>query len=149
VRSPAAVAGDTATIEELKLWRIRHGDAPSDSGPTPPRRSVRCVFVRPIHQLLQRARQIARVLQRIDDLEVLPTGAEPDDALRVSGPCDTITSRMVDMRERTVSGCLVARTTRRPNLQRFEFNVGDATMEFSTKEVVSSSSESWERSLTS
>jgi len=132
------VAGDTATIEELKLWGFATGDAPSDSGPTPPRRSVRCVFRGDqFTSYYERARQIARVLQRIDDLEVLPYPVQsPMMHVRVSGPCDTITSRMVDIARK--DGIWMfgrAYDTEGPNLQRFEFNVGDATMEFSTKEV--------------
>ena len=132
------VAGDTATIEELKLWRIRHGGRAFGLWPYAAS-ALSALRLRgdQFTSYYERARQIARVLQRIDDLEVLPYPVQsPMMHVRVSGPCDTITSRMVDIARK--DGIWMfgrAYDTEGPNLQRFEFNVGDATMEFSTKEV--------------
>ncbi len=85
----------------------------------------------------ERARQIARALQRIDGIEILPNPVQsPMMHVRVNGPRDTITSRMMNF-ARKVGIWMFGGPydTGGPNLQRFEFNVGDATMDFTVKEI--------------
>jgi len=64
--------------------------------------------------------------------------------VRVSGPCETITSRMVDIARKDgiwMFGRAYDRRAR--NLQRFEFNVATRRWNSRPKKSVSSSSESW------
>jgi hypothetical protein len=85
----------------------------------------------------ERAQQIARVLHRIDGIEILPYPVQsPMMHVRVSGPRDVITSRLVNIaRKDGVWMFGGPYDTEGPNLQRFEFNVGDATMDFTNKEI--------------
>ena len=56
--------------------------------------------------------------------------------VRVSGRCDSVRARMIDIARR--DGVWMfggAYDTEGPALQRFEFNVGDATMDFTLKEI--------------
>jgi hypothetical protein len=84
-----------------------------------------------------RATQIARALQRIDGVEILPFPVQsPMMHVRVSGRRDVITSRMMNIaRQDGIWMFGGPYDTEGPNLQRFEFNVGDATMEFTIKEI--------------
>jgi hypothetical protein len=56
--------------------------------------------------------------------------------VRGNGPRDTITSRIMNIARKDgiwMSGGPY--DTEGPNLRRFEFNVGDATMDFTVKEI--------------
>ncbi len=132
------VAGDEATIEELKLWRIRHGGRAFGLWPYAAS-ALTSLQLRGdrFGNYYARAQQIARILRRIDGIEVLPYPVQsPMMHVRVSGKRDVVRTRMLT----------VARTegiwmfggpydTEGPNLQRFEFNVGDATLSFTLKEI--------------
>ena len=132
------VAGDRETIEELKLWRIRHGGRAFGLWPyaASALSSLRLRGDR-FTGYYERAQKIARVLQRIDDIEILPFPVQsPMMHVRVSGAVDAVRARMLDVaRKEGIWMFGGPYDTEGPRLQRFEFNVGDATMEFSIKEI--------------
>jgi threonine aldolase len=132
------VAGDTETIEELKLWRIRHGGRAYGLWPyAASALSALRLRGERFTSYYVRATQIARALQRIDGVEILPFPVQsPMMHVRVSGRRDVITSRMMNIaRQDGIWMFGGPYDTEGPNLQRFEFNVGDATMEFTIKEI--------------
>jgi threonine aldolase len=132
------VAGERDTIEELKLWRIRHGGQPYGLWPyaASALSSLRLRGDR-FANYFERAQRISRVLQRIDGIEILPFPVQsPMMHVRVSGPVESVRARMLDVARK--DGIWMfggAYDTEGPTLQRFEFNVGDATMEFTIKEI--------------
>jgi threonine aldolase len=132
------VAADRDTIEELKLWRVRHGGRAFGLWPYAAS-ALSSLQLRGdrFAGYYERAGQVARALQRVDGVEVLPYPVQsPMMHVRVSGPCASINSRMLDVaRKEGIWMFGGAYETEGPNLQRFEFNVGDATMEFTTKEI--------------
>jgi threonine aldolase len=132
------VAGDAETIEELKLWRIRHGGRAFGLWPYAAA-ALSALRLRGdrFGEYYERAIKIARVLNRIEGVEILPFPVQsPMMHVRVTGPCESVKSRMLDI-ARTDGVWMFggAYETEGPRLQRFEFNVGDATMTFTTKEV--------------
>jgi threonine aldolase len=132
------VASDASTIEELKLWRVRHGGRAFGLWPyaASALTTLRLRADR-FGAYYQRAQQIARTLHRIDGVEILPYPVQsPMMHVRVSGPRDLVTSRMIEIaRQDGIWMFGGAYEVEGPTLQRFEFNVGDATMEFSLKEI--------------
>ena len=132
------VAGDKETIEELKLWRIRHGGRAFGLWPYAASAlgSLRLRGDR-FTGYYDHAQKIARVLQRIDGIEILPFPVQsPMMHVRVSGPVDAVRARILDVaRKEGIWMFGGPYDTEGPRLQRFEFNVGDATMEFSIKEI--------------
>ena len=132
------VAGDKETIEELKLWRIRHGGRAFGLWPyaASALSSLRLRGDR-FKGYYDHAQKIARVLQRIDGIEILPFPVQsPMMHVRVSGPVDAVRARMLDVaRKEGIWMFGGPYDTEGPRLQRFEFNVGDATMEFSIKGI--------------
>ena len=132
------VASDRETIEELKLWRVRHGGRAYGLWPYAAS-ALTALQLRGnrFGEYYQRAQQIARTLRRIDGIEILPYPVQsPMMHVRVSGPCDTVLSRMLDIAR--ADGIWMfggAYEVEGPTLQRFEFNVGDATMGFTIKEI--------------
>jgi threonine aldolase len=132
------VAGDKETIEELKLWRVRHGGRAYGLWPyAASALSALRLRGERFTSYFERAGQIARVLQRIDGIEIQPSPVQsPMMHVRVSGPRDTITSRMMNIARKDGIWMFGGPyDTEGPNLQRFEFNVGDATMDFTIKEI--------------
>lgn len=132
------VAGDTETIEELKLWRVRHGGRAFGLWPYAAS-ALSALHLRGqrFTSYYERAQQIARALQRIDGIEILPYPVQsPMLHVRVSGPRETIVARMVNIARKDGIWMFGGPyDTDGPNLQRFEFNVGDATMDFTVKEI--------------
>jgi threonine aldolase len=132
------VASDKETIEELKLWRVRHGGRAYGLWPYAAS-ALSALQLRGdrFGTYFQRAQQIARALQRIEGIEILPYPVQsPVMHVRVSGPCDTVMSRMLDIaRKEGIWMFGGAYEVEGQRLQRFEFNVGDATMEFTIKEI--------------
>ncbi len=132
------VAGERETIEELKLWRIRHGGRAFGLWPyaASALSSLRLRGDR-FGEYYERAQRIARVLQRVDGIEILPYPVQsPMMHVRVRGRVETVRAKMLDVARR--DGVWMfggAYETEGPTLQRFEFNVGDATMEFTIKEI--------------
>jgi threonine aldolase len=132
------VAGDAETIEELKLWRVRHGGRAFGLWPyAAAARSALQLRGDRFGEYYERAIKIARVLNRIEGVEILPFPVQsPMMHVRVTGPCAAVKSRMLDI-ARTDGVWMFggAYETEGPRLQRFEFNVGDATMSFTPKEI--------------
>jgi threonine aldolase len=132
------VAGDRETIEELKLWRIRHGGRAFGLWPYAAS-ALSALQLRGdrFATYYERAQKIARVLQRIDGIEILPSPVQsPMMHVRVTGPVDAVRARMIDVAKRDGVWMFGGPyDTEGPSLQRFEFNVGDATLEFTNKEI--------------
>lgn len=132
------VAGDAETIEELKLWRIRHGGRAFGLWPyAASAKSVVALRAERFGDYYERALKIAASLQRIDGIEILPFPVQsPMMHVRVQGDREKVFAAMVDVARR--DGVWMfggAYANEGPSLQRFEFNVGDATMDFSVKEI--------------
>ncbi|HEY5439366.1 MAG TPA: beta-eliminating lyase-related protein [Acidimicrobiales bacterium] len=132
------VAGDTETIDELKLWRIRHGGRAYGLWPyAASAKSVLALRGNRFDDYYERAVTIAKSLARVDGIEILPFPVQsPMMHVRVRGNCDKVFASMVDVARR--DGVWMfggAYANEGPSLQRFEFNVGDATMDFSVKEI--------------
>ena len=132
------VAGDRETIEELKLWRVRHGGRAFGLWPYAAS-ALSALRLRGdrFADYYERAQKIARVLNRIEGIEILPFPVQsPMMHVRVSGPCEAVRARMLDVaRNDGIWMFGGAYDTEGPRLQRFEFNVGDATLAFTTKEI--------------
>jgi len=132
------VAGDAETIDELRVWRTRHGGRAYGLWPyaasaktSLERRGARFA------KYYRRAQQIGAALHAIDGLEVLPNPVQtPMMHLRVVGDRDEVLARMLDI-ARTDGVWMFGYpfATEGPSLQRFEFNVGEATMGFTLKEL--------------
>jgi threonine aldolase len=132
------VAGDSDTIEELKLWRVRHGGRAFGLWPyAASALSALQLRADRFVEYYEYAQKIARVLQRVDGIEILPYPVQsPMMHVRVSGPRDKVKARMIDVAKK--DGIWMfggAYESEGPTLQRFEFNVGDATMGFTPKEI--------------
>jgi threonine aldolase len=132
------VAGDAETIEELKLWRIRHGGRAFGLWPY----AASALYALQLRGArftgyYERAVKIARVLHRIDGVEILPFPVQsPMMHVRVRGTADSIRSKMLNVaRKDGVWMFAGPYDSDGPTWQRFEFNVGDATMDFSIKEI--------------
>jgi threonine aldolase len=132
------VAGDRDVIDELKLWRVRHGGRAFGLWPyAAAAKSAIDQRADRFDAYYKRALHIARELNRIDGLEVLPFPVQsPMMHLRLTGPRARVVSRMIAIAKREriwmFSGPFA---TEGPALQRFEFNVGDATMDFTVTEI--------------
>jgi threonine aldolase len=136
--SGCCVAGDDGVIEELSVWRTRHGG--------------RCFMLWPyaasaltaLHTRLPRmpayyrhAVAIAAAIRDLPGVEVLPEPVQsPMMHLRLSVALDEFRTRVIDIarseRIWTFSRPFVSEG---PRLQRFELSVGDATLEVSPAEV--------------
>jgi threonine aldolase len=132
------VAGDTETIEELKLWRIRQGGRAFGLWPyAASAKSALALRGDRFDGYYERAVKIAQSLARIDRIEILPFPVQsPMMHVRIRGEREKVFAAMVDVARR--DGVWMfggAYASEGPTLQRFEFNVGDATMEFSIKEI--------------
>lgn len=132
------VAGDNDVIDELKLWRVRQGGRVFGMWPyAAAAKTALELRADRFGAYYKRARQIARDLHRIDGLEVLPFPVQsPMMHLRLTGKRAQVISRMTAIAKKDriwMFGGPFA--TEGPALQRFEFNVGDATMDFTVKEI--------------
>ncbi len=132
------VAGDSDVIAELSVWRTRHGG--------------RCFMLWPyaasaltvlrsrlplMPKYFRHAVAIARALRDLPGVEVLPDPVQsPMMHVRFSVGLDELRARVVDIAKSekiwTFSRPFFSEG---PTLQRFEFQVGDATMELSPNEV--------------
>ena len=132
------VAGDQRVINELNVWRTRHGG--QVFGLWPYAASAKAMFALRSERFagyFVRAQKIAQALRRVEGVEVLPYPVQSSMMhLRVSGPRQKVMDRMLDIaRHDGVWMFAGPYVTEGPNLQRFEFNVGDATMAFSVEEI--------------
>ena len=132
------VAADTKTVDELRAWRIRHGGRAFGLWPyAASAKAVLALRAGRFGAYYRRAQQIGRALDRVDGIEVLPTPVQsPMMHVRVWGKRQGVLDRMYDV-ARTEGVWMFGGpfATEGPSLQRFEFNVGDATMDFTVAEV--------------
>jgi len=136
--SGCCVVGDRETIDELALWRARHGGRLFGMWP---------LAASSLSVLRQRkdnfaaygahARAIADALSGLAHLEILPTPPETNMMhWRVTGERERVLERMRAVaRDDKVWMFAAPYAVEGPRTQRFEFNVGDATMEFSPEEI--------------
>jgi threonine aldolase len=132
------VAGDTDLIEELSVWRTRHGGRSFGMWP----------YAAAAHTALQlrlprmpayyrHARAIADAVRDIPGVEVLPEPVQsPMMHLRFAAPLETIRERVVQI-AKTDKVWTFSRpwASLGPKLQEFELSVGDATLQLSPEEI--------------
>jgi threonine aldolase len=132
------VAGDAELIEELSVWRTRHGGRAFGMWPyaAAARTALRLRLPR-MPAYYRHAQAIAAAVREIPGVEVLPDPIQsPMMHLRFSVTLE-------DMRERVVR---IAKTDKvwtfarpwaslGPRLQEYELSVGDATLELSPEEI--------------
>ena len=136
--SGSCVAGPADIIDEVSLWRTRHGGRPYMLWPYAA--SALSVLSRSsdMPAYYRRARALAKKLRDIEGLDVLPQDVRsPLMHLRFSA-----TAAQMDRRVRRIireQGVMTLRgsTSEAAKLQRYEFQVGRASMEFSLDEMVS------------
>lgn len=137
--SGSCVAGDTDLIDELSIWRTRHGGRaymlwPYAASALTVLRERRGDMAR----YYRRARALATRLREIDGLDVVPDDVRsPLMHLRFHATAAEMESRVRRLAERdgvwTFARPFVREGTR---LQRYEFQVGRATMAFSVVELI-------------
>jgi threonine aldolase len=132
------VAGETDVIEELSVWRTRHGGRVFMMWPYAAS-ALTVLRERPalMATYYRRAQAIARELRGIDGVEVLPERVQsPIMHLRLSGSVKEIGQRAREIAKRQkIMTFARPYSSEGPNLQRFEFQVGRATMAFTPREV--------------
>ena len=137
--SGSCLAGDAEVIDEASIWRTRHGGRPYMLWPYAAsaltvlreRRGAMTAYFR-------RARAIAQGLHALEGLDVLPDEVRsPLMHVRIRATTKEMEARARAIAEQesvwTFAKPFVSEGTR---LQRIEFQVGRATMEFSVDEVV-------------
>ncbi|HVC03909.1 MAG TPA: beta-eliminating lyase-related protein [Candidatus Acidoferrales bacterium] len=132
------VAGDADVIEELSIWRTRHGGRvimlwPYAASALTVLRSRLPMMPR----YFEHARAIARAVRDIPGVEVLPDPVRsPVMHLRFATRLDKLQARIVDIaRSEKVWTFSRPWASEGPRLQRFELHVGDATLELSGNEI--------------
>ncbi len=137
--SGSCVAGDRDVIDEVSLWRTRHGGRPFMLWPYAA--SSLTVLRGRRHDMatyFRRARTIAREIRKIDDIDVLPDQVRsPLMHLRFRA-----TIKEMQERAREIAATDGVWTFDRPfisegtRLQRYEYQIGSASMELSVDETV-------------
>ena len=129
--SGCCVAGDRDVIDELAVWRTRHGARPYMLWPyAASALTVLRERPRDMAAYYRRARAVAQRLRGLDDLEVLPERVRsPLMHLRFRASLDEMRARAREIAE-TDSVWTFAHpfVSEGPRLQRYEFQVGRATM---------------------
>lgn len=132
------VAGEADVIEELSVWRTRHGGRTFMMWPYAAS-ALTVLRERPVlmAKYFRHARAIARELREIEGLEVLPERVQsPMMHVRLSGSVKQIHQRVLEIvTKQKVMTFSRPYTSEGPRLQRFEFQVGSATMAFTPREV--------------
>jgi threonine aldolase len=137
--SGCCVAGDRDVIDELSVWRTRHGGRPFMLWPyAASALSVLRERPRDMAAYYRRARTLARELRTLDGVDVLPDQVRsPLMHLRFAATLDEMQARAVEIAQTdhvwTFSHPFVSEGA---HLQRYEFHVGRATMELSVDETV-------------
>jgi threonine aldolase len=132
------VAGDTDVIEELSVWRTRHGGRSFGLWPyaAAAQTALRMRLPR-MPAYYRHAHAIAAAVRDIPGIEVMPEPVQsPMMHVRFSADLDAIRERVVDI-ARTDKVWTFARpwASLGPKLQEFELSVGDATLELSPEEI--------------
>jgi threonine aldolase len=132
------VAGDTDVIEELSVWRTRHGGRvfmlwPYAASALSVLRSRRPLMPK----YYRHAVAIGRAVRDLPGVEVLPDPVQsPMMHLRLSVGLDELRARVIDIaKSEKVWTFPRPFVSEGPRLQRIEFQVGDATLEFTVDEV--------------
>ena len=137
--SGSCVAGEREVIDELNLWRIRHGGRPYMLWPyAASALTVLRNRPRDMATYYRRARAVAREIRAIDGLDVLPDQVRsPMMHLRFRATQKEMETRVRDIAESegvwTFAQPFVSEGT---NLQRCEYQVGRASMALSVDETV-------------
>ena len=136
--SGSCVAGDQDVIDEVSLWRTRHGGRPFMLWPYAA--SAQTVLTRrsEMATYFRRARALATELRAVDGLDVLPDQVRsPLMHLRFRATVDEMRERAAQIAQShgvwTFAQPFVSEGTR---LQRYEFQVGRASMALSIDETV-------------
>jgi threonine aldolase len=136
--SGCCVAGDADVIDELSVWRTRHGGRMIMMWP------YAAAALTALHERLPRMPKyyrhslaIARAVRDIPGVEVMPTPVQsPMMHVRFSVELDVIKERVAEIAKTdkiwTFSRPWISEG---PTLQRFELHVGDATLQLSTSEI--------------
>jgi threonine aldolase len=132
------VAGDQALIDELSVWRTRHGGRIFMMWPyAASALSVLDARLPKMTSYFRHARVIARALSGIDGVEVLPD--PPESAMlhvRLSITASELRSRAMRIAKSDRIWTFARPfASDGPRLQRCELSVGDATLELSADEV--------------
>ena len=133
------VAGDQATIDELRVWRIRHGGRAF--GLWPYAASARAAYLALGDRFgahYRRALQLGRALNKLEHVEVLPRPVQSAMLhVRLEGPRARIRQRMLSIaRDEGIWMFGAPFAVEGPNLQRFELTVGEATLALRVADVV-------------
>jgi threonine aldolase len=132
------VAGDTDVIEELSVWRTRHGGRAF--GLWPYAASALSALRSRLPRMPSYYRHAAAIADAVRDLpgvEVLPDPVQsPMMHLRFSTSRDAFRERVIEI-AKSESVWTFARpwATLGPQLQEFELHVGDATLQLSPEEI--------------
>lgn len=132
------VAGEKDVIDELSLWRTRHGGRTFMLWPYA---AAALTAVRERADLMdryyRRARQIGSALADIPGIDVIPEVVQsPLMHLRIHSTLADIQTRAVAIaRSQRVLMPLRPFDSEGPRMQRFEYQVGSATMKFTVPEV--------------
>ena len=137
--SGCCVAGDRDVIDELDLWRTRHGGRPYMLWPYAAS-ALTVVRERPqdMGKYFRRARAVAREIRGIDGVDVLPDEVRsPLMHLRFTATIEQMQSRARDIAVSeqvwTFAQPFISEGTR---LQRYEYQIGRASMELSIPETL-------------
>jgi threonine aldolase len=132
------VAGDTELIEELSVWRTRHGGRAFGLWPyAAPALTALRLRLPKMPAYYRHALAIAAAVRDIPGVDVLPEPVQsPMMHLRFSARLDSIRERVVEI-ARTDKIWTFSRpwASLGPKLQEFELSVGDATLELSPDEI--------------
>jgi threonine aldolase len=132
------VAGDSGVIDELSVWRTRHGGRSFGLWPYAAAAQTALHLRLPkMPAYYRHALAIAAAVRDVPGIEVTPEPLQsPMMHLRFSADLDAIRERVVDI-ARTDQVWTFARpwVSLGPRLQEFELSVGDATLELSPEEI--------------
>jgi threonine aldolase len=132
------VAGDTDVIEELSVWRTRHGGRAFGMWPYAASALAALRLRLPkMPRYYRHALAIAAAVRDIPGVEVMPDPVQsPMMHLRFSAGLESIRERALDI-VKTEKVWTFARpwASLGPRLQEFELSVGDATLELSPEEI--------------
>ena len=134
----AVVAGPTELVEQMKVWRIRHGGRMYGMWPYAAAALNALKLRLPLMpSFYERAVAIGHALAGIPGLEVMPNPVQsPMMHIRIWGSTAVVMSRMRDLaRDERVWMFGGPFASDGPGLQRFEYNVGEGTMELTVEQV--------------
>ena len=138
--SGSCVAGDANVIDEVSLWRTRHGGRPYMLWPyAASALSVLRARPRDMGTYYRRARALAKELRGVDGIDVLPDDVRsPLMHLRFNATKAAMEGRVrtiaKEQKIMTMPSIFMKDGTR---LQRYEYQVGSASLAFTLQEMVS------------